>query len=241
MKCRFKALIVDDERLARKELISMLNEFENIRVAGEADSVAAAEKSIKKLNPDVIFLDIQMPGGSGFDLLDSIDIKAKIIFVTAFDEYAIRAFEVNALDYLLKPVNPIRLEETLERLLESTKEKNHVFKNLQYDDRLFLLLDSSYKFINVKDIACINSSGDYTEVSLSGSSTGITMKTMKEWESRLPEKYFCRIHRSTIINIEFIDKIEEWFNYSYKVYLKNINSPYIMSRRYAAALKEKYG
>ena len=104
------ALVVDDERLARIELISMLKQFENISVIGEADGVDMAIVKIKKHNPDLIFLDIQMPGKSGFDLLDSIDIEAKIIFVTAFNQYAMRAFEVNALDYLPKLISQNRVK-----------------------------------------------------------------------------------------------------------------------------------
>jgi two-component system LytT family response regulator len=108
--------VVDDERLARKDIIFLLSVHDNMTVVGEADDVPSAIKAIEKLNPDVIFLDIQMPGDSGFDLLEKADIDAHVIFVTAYDEYAIRAFEVNALDYLLKPVNPDRLAKTLEKL-----------------------------------------------------------------------------------------------------------------------------
>ena len=104
-----KAIVVDDERLARKELILMLNDFSNIEIEGEAADISTAQKLLAEKNPDLVFLDIQMPGESGFDLINSIPVNTKVIFVTAFDEYAIRAFDVNALDYLLKPVNPKRL------------------------------------------------------------------------------------------------------------------------------------
>ena len=109
MKKLLKALIVDDERLARNDIKSLLAEYENIKIVGEAEDVPSAIKAIAALKPDVVFLDIQMPGSSGFDLLEQIDISGHVIFITAFDEHAIRAFEVNALDYLLKPVNPERL------------------------------------------------------------------------------------------------------------------------------------
>ena len=240
MPKEYNALIVDDERLARKELVSMLQEFNNIKIVGEADSVSTAVKAVEKFDPDIIFLDIQMPGGSGFDLLDKTDIKSKIIFVTAYDEFAIRAFEVNALDYLLKPVNPERLQAAIERLeKEESLEEN--LRKLKYDDVLFILLDSQYKFINIKNILCINAAGDYTELTLTDGKNGITVKSMKEWEYRLPEQNFCRIHRSTIVNIEYIERIEEWFNYSFRVFIKGVEKPLVMSRRYAAKLKEKYG
>ena len=116
MSKNHRALIVDDERLARNDLVSMLKVHPNITVIGEASDVHSAMKAIEQLNPDVIFLDIQMPGQTGFDLLNTADTSAKIIFVTAFDEYALRAFEVNALDYLLKPVNPKRLKDAIDKL-----------------------------------------------------------------------------------------------------------------------------
>ena len=111
-----RALLIDDERLARTDLRSLLSEYQTIEVVGEADSVQTAVALIAAEEPDLLFLDIQMPGESGFDLLDKIDLQARIIFVTAYDEYAIRAFEVDAIDYLLKPVNPERLKTALERL-----------------------------------------------------------------------------------------------------------------------------
>jgi len=233
-----RALIVDDERLARKELISLLTEIKEIEVVGEADDVNSAILEIQKLNPDVIFLDIQMPGKSGFELLEQVDIDAKIIFVTAYDEFAIRAFEVNAIDYLLKPVNPKRLEEAIKRLHES----NSVSKTsvLEYNDRLLLTLNNHLKFLKISDIIAIFAAGDYSEILTKNSKKSITLKTMKEWEQRLPHNYFTRIHRSSIINLEYVDKLEEWFNNSYKVYLREIDEPLTISRRYISKIKSKF-
>ena len=240
-KNNFKALVVDDERLARKELILMLKEFENINVIGEADDVPSAIEAINKLNPDVIFLDIQMPGESGFDLLNKIDTEAKIIFVTAFDEHAIHAFEINALDYLLKPINPERLKLSIERLELDSEDAENQDKKLNYDDYLLLNLNNHLKFLSISSIISITSAGDYSNILLDKNKKGLTLKSMKEWEKRLPEKHFCRIHRSTIINMNYIERIEEWFNNSYRVYLKNIKDPMVMSRRYASKLKNKFG
>ena len=241
MNKQFSALIVDDERLARKDLISLLTEHKNIKIVGEADDVPSAITAIEQLRPDIIFLDIQMPGESGFDLLNRVELNAKIIFVTAFDEYAIRAFEINALDYLLKPVNPDRLARTISRLEQNEEPEIHEMRKLNYNDRLFLLINDGMNFLRIKSILSIQAAGDYTEIVTKDSTKGLTLKSMKEWEHRLPEQYFCRIHRSTIINIEYIDRMEEWFNYSYKVYLKGIEKPYVMSRRYVAKLKRKMG
>jgi two-component system LytT family response regulator len=242
VKKTYKAIVVDDERLARNDMISMLKEFPDVLVTGEASDVHSALKAIEQHNPDLIFLDINMPGQSGFDLLNAADTDAKVIFVTAFDEYALRAFEVNALDYLMKPVNPKRLKAALEKL-ESTDESDELalMRKLKYDDNLFLQVNSTMKFIKVFKIVCISSSGDYSEIITDDGQKGLTLKSMKEWENRLPENNFCRVHRSTIINLEFITKVEKWFNNSYRLHLKGLDDPMVMSRRYASKLKEKMG
>ncbi|MBN1348205.1 response regulator transcription factor [candidate division KSB1 bacterium] len=241
MTRQISALIVDDERLARQELKSMLREFDTVQVVGEADDVPSAMNAIQQLNPDVIFLDIQMPGASGFDLLDKMNIRARIIFVTAYDEYAIRAFEINALDYLLKPVSPHRLRNAIQRLNSEDESVEPEPRKLNYDDYIFLMVDNKMTFLKVNTILCINAAGDYSEILTRADRKGLALKSMKEWEYRLPENYFIRIHRSTIINLEYVDHLEEWFNYSFQVYLKGIPKPVIMSRRYAAKLKEKLG
>lgn len=239
MNKKFKTLIVDDERLARTELRNLLGSFDNLEVIGEAENVADAINAIEKTNPDVIFLDIQMPGESGFDLVNKIQTDAKVIFVTAFDEYAIRAFEINALDYLLKPINPERLRTAIERISDTEFEESSD-KKLTFDDRLFLPINNEMKFIKINEITCIIAAGDYSEINLHTNQKGLVLKSMREWENRLPEKYFCRIHRSTIVNMEFIDKIEEWFNHSFRVYISGMKEPLVMSRRYASKLKEKF-
>ena len=240
MKNSYKALVVDDERLARKELKSMLKKFDNINIIGEASDVKSAIGFTEKFNPDVIFLDIQMPGETGFDFIEKVNTTAKIIFVTAYDEYAINAFEINALDYLLKPVNATRLQNAIERLEESVEYKRFPEKNLQYDDVLFLMVNSQMKFLKITSIICILASGDYTSIITCEGVKGLVSRSMKEWEEKLPENHFSRIHRSTIINVNYILKTEEWFNNSYRVYMKNIDTPFSMSRRYVHKLKRKF-
>jgi two-component system LytT family response regulator len=237
----YNALIVDDERLARKDLVALLEKQDQIQVIGEAENVTTAIQVINKHKPDVIFLDIQMPGESGFDLLSKIDADIKVIFVTAFDEFAIRAFEVNALDYLLKPVNPERLSRTLERLDYEDSPALLKKRRLCYNDHLFLTLDNHLEFLKINSILCIHSAGDYTEIILKDGKKSLTPKSLREWENRLPEEFFCRIHRSTIINMEYIDRLEEWFNHSFRIYLRGIEQPFTISRRYAARLKYRFG
>jgi two-component system LytT family response regulator len=238
---RIRALIVDDERLARKDLTNMLNEIHGVDTVGEAEDVPSALKAIDELKPDVVFLDIQMPGQTGFDLVEQVDFPGKIIFVTAYDEYALRAFEINAMDYLMKPVNIDRLRKSIERINEEPINKPKTFTPLNYSDRLFTTVGSKVQFLKIDSIILITSDGDYTHVFTSNNSKGLITKTMKEWEERLPEKQFCRVHRNSIINTEYIEEVDKWFNYSYRVKLRGIDDPVIISRRYAKKLKDIFG
>lgn len=239
MSTSLTALIVDDERLARLELKRLLLSHPHIQVIGEADSVPPAIESITQLKPDVIFLDIQMPGESGFDLLSRIQTSAQIIFVTAFDEYAIHAFEVNALDYLLKPINPKRLALAINRI-RSVQEESTSIQPLEYEDRLFLNIDDKMRFVPLKIIVSIVAAGDYSEILTEDGQKGLTLKSMKEWENRLPATHFCRIHRSTIINLNFVVRTEKWFNHALRVYLIGVEEPYVISRRYVSKLKQQF-
>lgn len=239
MKTTFKAIVVDDEKLAREDLKVLLREFSEIEVIGEAETVEETKTLIKNLNPNLIFLDIQMPGKSGFDLLEEIQTNAKIIFVTAYDEYAIRAFEVNAKDYLLKPVIKERLAIAIDRLKTEQESETIVQEKLEFDDNIFVMVNNHYQFVKIGSIIKIASAGNYTEIYTSSKLKGLVLKSLKDWETRLPGNYFVRIHRNSIINLEYVDRVEGWFNYSYKVYLKEINDPLVISRRYAAKLKER--
>ena len=180
-----------------------------------------------------------MPGKSGFDLLSDLKINADIIFVTAYDEYAVKAFEVNAQDYLLKPVNKERLALAIEHLESNEEAQLQYIKKLDYNDNVFLMINNSYQFIKISSIMKITAAGNYSEIFSNNRTKGLVLKSMREWENRLPENYFARIHRNTIINLEFIDHVEDWFNYSYQIHMKGIESPVVMSRRYAVKLKDR--
>jgi two-component system LytT family response regulator len=187
----------------------------------------------------VVFLDIQMPGESGFDLLDRVHIGGRVVFVTAYDEYALRAFEVNALDYLLKPVSRERLADTVERLLGAKAAPAAGQGRLHYEDSIFLRVDDSMRFLKVSSICAICAAGDYTEVLTGGEGGGLASLSMKEWEARLPAGRFCRIHRSTIVNLDCVERVEDRPNYTYRVFLKGLDRCLSMSRRYSAALKHR--
>ncbi|MFH1197286.1 MAG: LytTR family DNA-binding domain-containing protein [bacterium] len=236
---KLRALIVDDEELARIGLMQMLEKFPSVKVVGEASNIKSAASIIAEIKPEVIFLDIEFPGESGFDLLDKIDDSAKIVFVTAFDEFAIRAFEVNACDYLLKPVSPKRLERTLQRLESKTETTQRPAARFNYDDQIFIAINYKYYFVMIHNILRISSAGKYSELLTTGKIKGLVKKTMHEWEDCLPEKQFIRIHRSTIINIELVEKIMKDSNANHRVFLKGSDETYSISRRYAAQIKKK--
>ena len=219
----------------------MLAEHEIIEVTGEAENVAQAAELINATKPDVLFLDIQLPGETGFDLLEKISPACKIIFVTAFDAYAIRAFEVNALDYLLKPINPARLTQAIERLTTHDSAAASPVRVLEYEDRLFIEVDERSRFLKVSDIVVISAMGDYSRIFSADGQNSLVLKSLRDWEERLPAKHFTRIHRSTIINVEYVERLESWFNRSYRIHIRQLAEPLVMSRRYAARFKSTFG
>ncbi|MFA6402254.1 MAG: LytTR family DNA-binding domain-containing protein [Salinivirgaceae bacterium] len=237
---KIKVLIIDDERLARKDLANMLAEYPEVELVGEAQDVPSAIKAIESLSPDLVFLDIQMPGQTGFDLMDQIDFAGKIVFVTAYDEYALRAFEINALDYLMKPVSHERLKKTLSRFEVSDEVIPKNYAPLNYDDRLFTTLGTKVQFLKINSIVLIHAEGDYTYITCSDGHKGLVTKSMKEWEDRLPSTHFSRVHRNSIINTDYIEEVDKWFNYSFRVRLKGIKDEVVISRRYGKKLKDHF-
>ena len=239
MTKNWRAVLIDDERLARQKLRRLLDAHENIDIVAEADGVETGKGVIEKENPDVIFLDIQMPNATGFDLLKETKTTARTIFVTAFDEFAIRAFEVNALDYLLKPISPGRLREAIERLSISG-ENTAPTREFKYEDYFFVNQRNSSEFVKVSSIKFISAADVYSEVNCTNGQSFLISKPLNDWELQLPQESFVRIHRSTIINLEHVGKIEKWFNDSHRVYLKGVDDPLTISRRYFAKIKGRF-
>lgn len=237
---RYSVLIIDDERLARVSLTKKLRNFPEINIVGEASGIASAIKAIEALNPDLLFLDIQLSDGNGFDLLDKIDYTGKIIFVTAFDEYAFRAFEINALDYLLKPVSAERLKNVINRLKsEDQKEAFTAISKFRYDDRIMIEQKNSIHFLKIDNIVMINASKSYTVIIAKADKKYLICRSMSEWESRLPEEHFCRVHRNSIVNFNFIEKTEKSGNTA-KISMSGISDPVVVSRGYYKLMKSRY-
>ncbi len=235
------AFIVDDESLARYSLGRKLEHFSNIQVIGESDSVSSAIRQIPELNPEVLFLDIQLTDGTGFDILNSIDYSGKIIFITAYDDYAIRAFELNALDYLMKPISQERLELALERLKVKSDDKS-VFSTLKFrnDDKVMVTKGNYIHFIQIDQIVVIKAARDYSLVMTSDGKDYLISKTMNEWDSRLPEQLFCRVSRSMIVNIEEINNSIKETDGTALLYLTGISEPIKVSRSYFKKIKNRY-
>ncbi len=237
-----KALIIDDERLARKELISLLSDYPEIEILGEAINADDACEKIHQLNPDVIFLDIQMPGKTGFDLLGMLEKTPRVIFTTAYDEYAINAFRVNALDYLLKPVQAERLKESIGKLKKEVFEEEEEIinpdnKKLGLNDQVFVKDGDKCWFVKLEKIRLFESDGNYIKIYFD-TFRPMIHKSLNALDERLDENVFFRASRKHIINLSWIDNIEPWFNGGLMVKLKG-GEKVEVSRRQAAKFKEK--
>jgi len=242
---KLKALIVDDERLARKELAGLLALYDQLEIVDEAINADDALEKIEKHNPDVVFLDIQMPGKTGFDLLEMLDSTPKIIFTTAYDEYALKAFEVNALDYLLKPIREDRLSETMHKIL--TEEKNSISKKnepveedrkkLGLEDQVFVKDGDKCWFVKLSNVRLFESDGNYIKVYFD-TFRPMIHKSLNALDEKLDNRVFFRASRKHIINLSWIENIEPWFNGGLIVKLKGGEKVEI-SRRQASKFKEK--
>jgi two-component system, LytTR family, response regulator len=239
-----RAIVIDDERLARKELITLLNQLETVEVVGEAVNVDDAKEKIEQLQPDVIFLDIQMPEKTGFDLLEELDHVPHVIFTTAYDEYALKAFQVNALDYLLKPIEPKRLEEAINKLIGkieglSRRDENGANANqkkLTLEDQVFVKDGDRCWFVRLSNVRLFESDGNYIKVYFDNFKPMIH-KSLNALDERLDEKSFFRASRKHIINLGWVEAIEPWFNGGLVVTLKG-GDRIEVSRRQAARFKE---
>jgi len=237
-----KAIIIDDERLARNELKKLLQDHNDIEVIDEAANVDEGIEKIETLNPDLIFLDIQMPGKTGFDLLSEVEKAPKVIFTTAYDEYAIKAFEVNALDYLLKPIEPKRLADAIQKLQAEIFKENIGTSGssnrgpLTEFDQVFVKDGERCWFVKLGEIRLFESVGNYAKVFF-GTNKPLILKSLNALEERLDDRMFFRANRKHIINLRWIEKIEPYFNGGLILDLKG-GEKIEVSRRQTVKFKE---
>ncbi len=236
-----KALLIDDERLARKELLKLLEAHPVIEVVGEAANAEEALKMINEVNPDLLFLDIQMPGKTGFQLLEELDSVPMVIFTTAYDEFALKAFEVNALDYLLKPVQPERLADAVSKVMEKERSRQASAqgigpRKLGLNDQVFVKDGDRCWFVSLSNIRLFESDGNYIKVYFDGNRPMIH-KSLNALDEKLDERAFFRASRKHIINLSWVEGIEPWFNGGLMVKLRGGDKVEV-SRRQAARFKE---
>ncbi|UTW68199.1 response regulator transcription factor [bacterium SCSIO 12643] len=238
-----KCLIIDDERLARQELRRILENHKNIEILDECGSADEAITKIEELKPDLIFLDIQMPGKNGFDVLEEIIYTPEVIFVTAYDEFALKAFEVSALDYILKPVEEDRFDESLKKVIQKINDKrqdsdtNLPAEQLGENDQVFVKDGDKCWFIELGKIRLFESEGNYVRVYFDNNKP-LILKSLNNLDKKLSDKLFFRANRKHIINLKWIDKIETWFNGGLLVILKD-DKKIEISRRQAVKLKDR--
>lgn len=237
------AVIIDDERLARNELKKMLAFHPEIEIIGEAANADEGLHLINELNPDLILLDVQMPVKTGFELLQELEKLPAVIFTTAYDEYAIRAFEVNALDYLLKPIDPKRLSDAVQKFL-SIDDKEMIFSenrselrmSLSESDQVFVKDGEKCWFVKLAEIRLFESVGNYARVFF-GPNKPLILKSLNSLEERLDPKIFFRANRKHIVNLRMIERVEPFFNGGLLLEIKG-GEKIEVSRRQAVRFKE---
>lgn len=247
----FRSILIDDERLAREELKSVLHDFTEISIVGEAQNGDEGIELISKLKPDLIFLDVNMPGMTGFEMLKKLESIPHVIFITAYDEYALKAFEVNALDYLLKPIDPDRLAEAIEKLKEKDDSEFESSSDLRIDrknrvlstsDKVFIKDGEKCFFVSLADVRMLESDGNYVKVYF-GKNRPLILRSLNSFEGRLDPERFFRANRKFIINLDWVRSIENWFNGGLRVELNFETSEgkfetVDISRRQAIRFKE---
>jgi len=239
---KLTCIVVDDEPLVRDVLRDLLNRSGELTVVGEAGSVAQAQQLVTKSSPDVVFLDINLPDAPGFELLPSLKPSTAVVFVTSAEEYAITAFDSDAVDYLLKPVSAERLQRTLKRVRLRATGTNAAPADdarLKLDDTFLVKTMSEKKLIKVRDVKSILAYGEYSWVYWDQGKGALLRKALKQWEKELPEAQFVRIHRHAIINLTFIERVEKLSSGRQQVYLKETAEPISVSLRLASAFNRK--
>jgi two-component system LytT family response regulator len=224
-------------------LKKLLGTFDKIQIIGEAADFEEARNVISEERPDLLFLDIDLNGLTSLDLLKTIGYQPMVIFITSHTDFAIKAFELNAVDYLLKPISLERLTKAIEKVTNKWEDTSFVDDyNTKFtaDHIILLSFDNKMSFVRIKDINYIEAYGNYTKVNLADSKLSVTYNSIKNWDTKLPEDLFIQIHRSTIVNLHNVTKIEKWANDTGRLYLKGIDKPFEISRNYFFQIKKKY-
>jgi two-component system LytT family response regulator len=230
-----RAMLIDDEALARRELRRLLTDFAWLEIVGEAANIDAAVTGIEALSPDLLFLDIKMPGGSGFDLLARLERVPRVIFTTAYDQHAVRAFDVNALDYLLKPIEPERLTAALQKVRSLSAPPTPQRSVLE---QLFVQDGPRCWFVPLREVCLLSAENNYVRLWW-GERHPLIARPLSTIEQRLDPRRFFRANRSQIINLEFIGKVDLGINGRLDVTLRGGGPEVEISRRQARLFREQ--
>ena len=240
-----QALLIEDESTARADLRAKLAAHPEVNLVGEAATVRSARTLLARPDYDLVFLDIQLVGGNAFDLVPHVRSGARIIFVTAHDEHAVRAFAINALDYLLKPVAPARLAEALRRLesapADAAMAALPVGPVLRPDDTVYLRSGLQARFVPVADICLITAQDNYSEVRLTDGAKVFLRKTLKAWEDTLPATHFMRVHRTQIVNLARVTRYERDSDEHTLLHVQGVADPVPASRDRWNELRDRLG
>lgn len=236
-----RVILVDDETLARQALRELLLAEPSIEIVGEADSMPSARDIIAMLNPDAMFLDVKMPGHDGFELLNAIPWRPKVVFVTAYSQFAVQAFEIEAVDYLLKPVRPERLTDAIQRLHNACNEEQEIDgKNPQYltEDKVCLRTPGRTLMSATSEIAALEADGDFTKVYVAGEPPLMICQTLGTYEQSLPTPPFLRLDRSLMVNSGRISKIEHLSRDMTRIHLAGVTKTFPVGRKAWSTLRE---
>ncbi|MEO2051538.1 LytR/AlgR family response regulator transcription factor [Flagellimonas beolgyonensis] len=236
---KIRAVIVEDSRLARNELKELINQHDDLLIVGEAENVDAGVELIQNERPDLLFLDINMPEKDGFELLEMLDEVPITVFTTAYDEYAIKSFEYNALDYLLKPVSAKRFDQALEKVRVKLDESRntHKAKKLTESSQIFIKDGEACWLVKIGEISLFEIVGNYTRVFF-GDQKPMLYKSLNQVEEKLPEDCFFRANRQQIVNTNYVADVVPWFNGKLKLTLQN-GEEVEVSRRQSYIFKDK--
>ncbi|MCK0160658.1 LytR/AlgR family response regulator transcription factor [Allomuricauda sp. F6463D] len=237
---KIRAVIVEDSRLARNELKELIKLHDDLEIVGEASNVDDGVKLIESESPDLLFLDINMPEKDGFDLLEMLDEVPITVFTTAYDEYAIKSFEYNALDYLLKPVSDKRFNMAMDKVrdkISSNSEAKSTTKKLTEDSQIFIKDGDSCWLVKIGDISLFEIMGNYTRVYFEDKKP-MLYKSLNQVEEKLPEDSFFRANRQQIVNTNYIENVVPWFNGKLKLTIKN-GEEVEVSRRQSYIFKDR--
>jgi two-component system LytT family response regulator len=236
---KIKVIIVDDERLSREELKRALKLYDDFILIGEAENADDAKDLIEKEMPDLLFLDIQMPEKSGFDLLESLDNTPSVLFTTAYDQYAVRAFEVNALDYLMKPIREERFAKAIEKIRRTISLKSSLNNSVEKDRKIFIKDGEKRFFVQLDEIYLIESLENYTRLFFQGQKA-LQRRSLRQWEEMLDENIFFRINRTEIVNTYYIQEVNKTIGGRLQIKLKT-GELLEVSNRQSAKFKNSKG